>query len=180
MNKKSIVFVILQVLLSLFGLGIIVWSLCMGDTPRVPLVENVSLGVLYAAGLFYLFYGYKIPHADLFRYVLFAFAVLLGVSLVTGYSNDTVLYGTVICVALVAYMSGRLHKISEACALIVAVLVLLLVIAFARGSDPAITDTLEKLLVFNPTVLWAALSIAYLLRFRAHQDIGKTVAKVEE
>jgi len=84
--------------------------------------------VMYLLICFYAFVGYKKPHGNLLRYLMFAFGLMLisRIYVCSFFLHELtclIFYG--VSIALIAYISGRLNKIEKNRFLAVLVLLLL-------------------------------------------------------
>lgn len=176
LKKPYLVAVILQALLCLAGL-----TLTIIDTAMNPLsffANTVSI-VMYVIIIFYALIGYKIPHDNLFRYALLFYSVLYGAIylLSTELSTPMALkVGNLLCVVMIAFMSGRLQKIKD-CTIIAVLVETLFLLSSALGfaleyASSSSVSVLSKIALFNQPVLWACFATAYLIRYQRHKDAG--------
>ena len=152
------------------------WLCCL-----YPIVFNGVTGELsavMAAGIYtlvllYALYGYRVPHGNMLRYALFVCAVLLGVFYTRLPGAETLQASVLLCVALVAYMAGRLNRRKESCCIIAVVAMILLADGLYLLGTVQTTDTLQKLLPFHPLVAWCGFAVSYLSRYQLHREAGR-------
>lgn len=158
----------------------------------------ISLAMCLCA-LFYGVYGYKIPHGNLIRYLLLAFAAATASEFLL---NPGMQKPMAICILLVvilsAYMAGRLGKNTE-CKILIALVGALLVAVWAlqRFTQPPMMDMMPELPEMGMELVeervdwlkdifpadisrfltWIALGVAYLFRFDEHKMLGMEHAK---
>lgn len=166
-KKPMQVGLILQAILCFVGIEVTTGNLVKGSF-NLPL--DIVTIFLYLVVIFYALYGYKIPHGNMFRIAMLVFAYML---LMT-HAEGVMKYALFFCAVIVAYMSGRLHKYEECCAIIIGVLTILVVGSvqlFVNNLDNA-TSWYYTLAAFNPVILWGTFSLAYVVRYQLHREAG--------
>ena len=95
--------------------------------PAKSIISEVILIFIYLITGVYLLYGYRIPHGNLFKFVLLVMAFDLAISVTIDPSPVMLVNAFFILAAvIISYVSGRLHKIEKNRMLIIVILVLLL------------------------------------------------------
>ena len=186
LNNNEFVVVILISLLTVCG---IIYTIAF--MRAIPTFKVLSYLVGYALVLFYVFVGYKKPHGNTLRYIIFAFAVILlvcdtinfaasigpeipqldfaHVDLPAEMSGLSLVITDIIAAinaCLICYMSGRLHKIDENRVIVTIVAVLFTVRAVLGKDANMILNDL------NDLVIWLGLVAAYFYRYKKHKEVG--------
>ena len=143
----------------------------------VPVSKTMFICLSYILILYYGLYGYKVPHGNLLKYIMLFFALLL-VNETTleasgkypGLVNEAILLPlaiTGICIVIISYISGRLHKFNKNIYLFAIVLVLLVVRAVLMSSYRTIMFS-----NFSDVIIWLDINCAYALRYKQHKQAG--------
>jgi len=164
----------------------------------ITLVSNIAVviqestdtrtmaGISIANALFvlvYMFYEYKVPHGNMLRYVMLAFALNLGLFGMMYYKAEGNHFISTLYIVLslaVAFMSGRLGKLKKNKILSIVILALL-----AVGFALKFINMEEGLSIFrgissaSEIAEWLAIATVYLVRFDAHKESGNTVGQQE-
>jgi len=130
---------------------------------------------------FYAFVGYKKPHGNLLRYLMFIFGLMLmsRLHVCSIYKDTKSMILFTVSIALISYMSGRLNKIEKNKYIAVAVLLMLIHCSHAgMVTYELITDEtvnfVDRISMYAPAFMWIALSSAYFTRFLQHKEAGLT------
>jgi len=159
---------ILVAILSILG-----FIVCIVRFTKGPIISMITYIVMYIFIFIYAFWGYKKPHGNMLRNLFFVYAVSIAIGLISTVQYGVALYGVLdgICIALIAYVSGRLHKIKENRIIMICVFIIL-----CGGYIHALTSmTLEPLgilVLISPVIMWIDLCTAYFLRFKQHKFAG--------
>lgn len=153
---------LLQLFLCVFGLVVTILE------GTINFYANTLSVVLYVIVLFFVLYGRRLAHGPLFRFTLFAYALLLGFLHVSPYITDFAMGLVIGCVALIAYMAGRLDHRTECTVILLVVFVLLLVnaiLACIYLPTSAGAGVRSYFVLFNQPIVWACFSLTYLTRY---------------
>ena len=178
-SKKNASTGLLVLTLLLTTLGLVLTLVQLLNGTAIVFRAIVSF-IVFALIYFYTLYGYRLPHGNLMRYTMLLFAVLLGLMFNSAFMSEFVRGAIIVCVALIAFMSGRLHKQQDCKTIILIVFLILL----GDGLLSLILTTPEYLdivgrdfwsigVAFVPVITWAALSMSYWVRFRDHREAGE-------
>ena len=181
-QTKPVEFILLALLLLLTAVGLALSACAALGQTALPIIEGITL-LLYLAVMLYGFFGFNTAHGNLLRYACLLFGILTALSAVLAGGSQTVMLLQTAGAVLAAYMSGRLAKLRKNRFIIPLVFLLFLAAAFLSGGQaqpvtlPGISPLgaalLLPLLPYNTVILWTAISISYLVRFRQHIAAGK-------
>lgn len=109
-EKKYQIGIIVCGLLTLLGIVAIIGSFSVAQSDEAYICLAMMLFILY-----YTVSGYKVPHGDMLKYLMWAFAIILlrKASIELNYNEIT---GTVmvgLSALMTAYISGRLNRINQ-------------------------------------------------------------------
>ena len=173
LNNLQAAFLLAAIVLTAFG--IIETILHLGaDVPRS---KTMFICLSYIAVLYYIFYGYKIPHGNSLKYIMLFFAMMLvnAISLEAGgkypaLDSQKIMFSvmvTGVCTILVSYASGRLDRFEKNIYLFVLVLILL----FVRAVIMVHYKTLMYAYL-SDMIIWIDIICAYSIRYAQHKEAG--------
>jgi len=186
MEQKYKVAVILNAVIVGFGLicGIITVVSNLANAP-IPVFSLIEIA-MYLLICYYAFAGYKKPHGNLLRYVMFIFGLTLIPRVhvcVTVLNEMKCLIVYSVAIALISYMSGRLNKIEKNKYISVIILILLCYCGYAQCAAQADVgipiNFMGGVSVFAPAIMWIALCSAYFTRYLQHKEAGLADAPVK-
>ena len=173
LNNLQAAFLLVAVVLTTFGL--IETILHLGAD--VPKSKTIFICLSYVTIIYYVFYGYKVPHGNSLKYIMLFFALMLvnAISLEAGgkypaLDSQKIMLSvmiTGICIILVSYASGRLDRFEKNIYLFVLVLIML----FVR----AVIMVNYKTLMFaylSDMIIWIDIICAYSIRYTQHKEAG--------
>lgn len=173
LNKVQAIAFYATIALTIFGIVETLFHI-NADVPASKIMFT-CLG--YLVILYYVIFGYKIPHGNSLKYVIlfFAFILVNEMALEAGgkYPNldsQTILLSTIltsICIIIVSYLSGRLDKFEKNNSLFVIVMILLIARALLMHSYKNIMFS-----NFADVIIWIDINWVYSLRFIQHKDAG--------
>lgn len=140
-------------------------------TLRIKSILNLIITLLT---IYYASYEYKKPHGNLLKYImmLFAISIMLKIVLTESKPNNVAL--SIICMAIVAYMSGRLDRYRKNTYLAIFVAGLF----FAKSITILSTGTISLgkfFSSFETLIIWVAIFAAYVARFKIHIEAGQQI-----
>ena len=173
LNTFQIIFLCIAIALTAYG----VFETIRHIGADVPVSKTILICLSYILILYYALFGYKVPHGNLLKYIMLFFALLLvnEIALEAGgkYPNlasETILLPTTItgiCVIIISYISGRLHKFNRNIYLFALTLILLIARAFLMSNYRTIMFS-----NFSDVIIWLDINCAYALRFKQHKQAG--------
>ena len=173
LNNLQAAFLLVAAVLTIFG--IVETILHLGAD--IPKSKTMFVCMSYAAIIYYVFYGYKIPHGNSLKYIMLFFAMMMvnAISLEAGgkyqaLDNQKIMLSvmiTGICTVLVSYASGRLDRFEKNIYLFVLVLILL----FVRAVIMIHYKTLMYA-NFSDMIVWIDIICAYSIRYTQHKEAG--------
>jgi len=132
--------------------------------------------IVYILVLYYTFFCYKNPHGNMLKFVMLLFAGSLITRMLVEFSlNNTVsLVFLPLSMIFIAYIAGRLDRITENRFYVVIVLILLLYVSFTTVSVTRQYDLhfYEYVTMFEPCIAWIALVAGYFARYIEHKLAG--------
>jgi len=186
-------FLFTQAILTIVGLFMTTYTFFLGGMSQSTLF---SIG-LYLLLVIYSCWGFKVPHGNFLKVIgllLTCSIIYTGLTVVSPvetqivelhnfqFVNSILTYLFLVAAIVVVYVSGRLDKHrTNAVLLVLAIIMLLVSISYYQG---VITEVLEArqatqqmqfavhLASYNPAILIATFSIAYLTRYESHIHAG--------
>jgi len=182
--KKQVTGTVITVLFSL--LGIISAALWLSSGSSSQGLDTIILFFQATVIIVYTLWDYKIPHSNVFKYVMLFFALSMATSVYfyaeTGVPMVSVMYAVIM--ALTGYMAGRLDRIKKNYIIMSLILVLLLVkficniVDFpteAQLAELSITAPLFVIRSLSSIFMWLSLCAAYITCFKGHKQAGSEV-----
>jgi len=174
-QTKQLLLIILSIVLCILGLVYPILEIVTNKAISLEIVVKIAC---YLFALYYLLIGYKKPHGNLMKilFLFFAFVVVIQ-SIAFADSNVNAAYCSGVAALFIAYSGGRLNKLKNNQVSAIIVLVLLL-LSYAIG----LTNTTEESFLLKVTNLdlvieWAAINLAYIVRFDTHKEVGLKESK---
>ena len=143
----------------------------------VPTSKTILICLSYILILYYVIYGYKIPHGNSLKYIIIFFGLMLVNEMALeaggkypGLDQHTILLSTTItglCVIVVSYISGRLDKYEKNSYLFILTLFLLFIRTILMVNYKTIMYT-----NISDIIVWVDLYWAYALRYAQHKEAG--------
>lgn len=184
LKKDNLAVLIIICLLAVINIVVAIWTIA--DVMNVNVVITKAATIVMAiATMYYAVSGYKVPHGNLMKYLFVLYAASIGYTTIAriilfpqnlSALTETISIITIICAS---FMAGRLYKFKENIVFIIIVAVLAIInIGPIYSSSPINPNTGDASAVFvvlssfNKLFTWAALSLAYITRFKAHKEAG--------
>lgn len=190
MNKKQLKpIVITMSVLILICFAALVINVFDGGFSPLKLPPLLS----YVMAFLYLFFLYKKPHGNDIKIMYLVYAVTTAIAID---SENAVRLGKFlipVCVVLIAFMAGRLHRIDQN-KIIIPVVAALLLIATAEdiilhanlanaldqiglSDKSAVFKASEYIKMFSDIVMFGFISSVYAYRYDEHIAVGKSVPR---
>ena len=173
LNAFQIVLLCIAVVLTAYG----VFQTIRHIGADVSISKTMFICLSYILILCYGLFGYKVPHGNLLKYIMLFFALLLvnEMALEAGgkypnLSSEAILWPisiTGICIVIISYIAGRLHKFNQNIFLFSITLVLLVVRALLMSHYRTIMFA-----NFSDVIIWFDINCAYALRYKQHIQAG--------
>ena len=180
-KKSTKIGLLISAILVLIGIGFSIFTFITDFTGR-PIGIQIHMCwvfVMYFVVLIYSLWGYKKPHGNMLRYVIFAFGLVIMLKLLlpgrpdTGAANYAANGCDGLAVTLIVFMSGRLQNIDKNKILMLTVGILLtaggVILSFV---NPAFNINSFARSLSQP-ICWAALCLAYTARYEQHKAAGQ-------
>lgn len=143
----------------------------------VPTSKTIIMCLSYLAILYYGAYGYKVPHGNTLKYIIFFFALILVNELALesggkypGLAPETTIVPAALtgfCIIFASYVSGRLHKFNRNIYLCSITLALLVVRALLMSGYRTIMFA-----DFSDVIIWFDIVCVYAVRYNQHKEAG--------
>lgn len=136
-------------------------------------IADVFFLLLYVILLYYVVYGYSIPHGNLLRYCYFLYSVTMIFNIAfKPTTNMPMDIAFSLFTVSVAYISGRLNKYEKNKTLICIITIILVIgiisgIVFGEGKDLS-----TPLVIISQLISWACLNLSYFARYADHKEAG--------
>lgn len=129
---------------------------------------------LYILLFYYVIAGFKRPHGNLLRYLIWAFIVLLYLKLNGAFAMGEKAVCTILVAAitLTAYVSGRLNKFRQNRVLCIIILALVIATGLLLGIQLGFMDAFVGISLFTPSIIWIDITFSYLMRYHMHKEAG--------
>jgi len=186
-------FLFTQAILTIVGLFMTTYTFLLGGMSQSTIISIC----LYLLLVIYSCWGYKVPHGNFLKVIgLFLTCAIIytGLSVVSPieiqivelhnfqFINSILTYLFLVAAIIVVYVSGRLDKHrTNAALLVIAIIMLIISISYYQGVITEVLNAREAtqqiqfavhLSSFNPAILVATFSIAYLTRYESHIHAG--------
>lgn len=171
-NKKAnTLLLVVGLIVAAAGLCAMVWNM-ISELPTDIRTINIASIIVCVLTVFYGVSGYNIPHGNVMRVCLLAYACLFAVDIyflgqsLAPFAKIAILASVVIA----AYMAGRLLKKTRNIISFVVVLALQIVGQLTAGPS---ADAHVTALYWSEIALWCAMGLIYIARFESHIQAGK-------
>ena len=170
-NELGKAALVLLVALCALGAILLVVQMCQSREVETTFLSDAIILVMYLMVLSYALQGYKVPHGNVMRFTILAYAVLLSVlfSVFAPAAWLSPLYQ--ISAILAGYTAGRLHKQKECTMVMLFVSVVLLGGALYGASRSGEWN------LFHQPIIWICMMVAYLVRYDEHKQAGEAAGK---
>jgi len=175
-DKRYTLGLILTALVCVAGIVLSVFAII--NSKKFDIANFLEM-LIYLLSGYYVIEGYRKPHGNLVKYLLWGFGFTLitrAISYATMSQVSAYLYG--LAAVGVCYMSGKLNKLRNNIILGSSIFLLLLagyIIAVCTSSQ---SDRFGVALLCAPIIQWAVVMGTYVLRFHLHKEAGSKVAKI--
>lgn len=173
LNNVQVVGLCATIALTLFGIV----ETILHIKADVPTSKTILICLSYLLILYYVFYGYKIPHGNSLKYIIIFFSLMLVNEIALeaggkypGLNQKTILFSvmvTGITIIIVSYISGRLNKYENNSYLFILTLILLFIRAILMVNYKTIMYS-----NISDIIVWIDLYWAYALRYNQHKEAG--------
>lgn len=142
------------------------------NNPKPLAITFISLRIVIVIGtIVYTLVGYKKPHGNMLRTILFFFAGFLGIVALTAY-NGVNGFLSMVAAINISYVAGRLNRIGGNRNLLFLVGLFLAcgqVVEIINANNHTAVTVINILL---PLIIFTALAFSYTARFEAHKAAG--------
>lgn len=132
-------------------------------------VALVEMGLLF----YYVIAGFKKPHGNLLRYIIWIFVLFL-MFLFSGavmMQNQISAILLIVLISVTSYVSGRLNKIKQNMVLFILLFIINIVFNFMVLTDGYTGMAPDMVFVyFITSILWLDITFAYILRYHMHKE----------
>lgn len=174
-KREAITLFVLMILTFAGLIGTLVgFAQAIGNGDTGSSLTALALLVLYGLMIYYAFAGYKKPHGNLLKIILFVFAATAAINALdaSGLSNIFVLYLCMAVVIIAAHLAGILDRF-ERCKLLF--LVNFIIIVITAILDQSTKQGIMVFVIFSFPVLWLDIFASYVQGYKEHKEAGKKV-----
>ena len=171
-NTPILIAKIVVLLLCVLYVICAVWT--MTTKPNIKPIIGIIVTCLT---VYYMFVGYKIPHANLLRYL---FIIVDLASLFYFWHTfahlekllDVYELLLLLEIAIVAYVAGRLNKFKENIVLLSVTFIIEVISCCHASIVFNTTSVMAQINLFNKAILLLALIVSYIARYKEHKEAG--------
>ena len=175
-DKKTTIYRLVIAVIALVGLAVSIASFIWRLNNALPIRSFVLAAVYYGFVFYYGIYGYQKPHGNMIRYLLLILAVYVAYSItimVERWDISGIIFtASNLAAVFIAYIAGRLNKVSKNIVWAVVITVLLLIKSFWPIEDNLSVYALFVLDRTMPLFMWATVAFIYFFRYKEHKQAG--------
>ena len=173
LNNAQLIILLVAAAVTIFGIVETLLHVNAG----VPVSKSLFVCLGFLSIIYYALYGYKVPHGNHLKGIILLFALILvdGLGLeagriLPGLTDQAVLYSacvTGVCIGIVCYVAGRLHKFNQNIYLITLTTILLIVRIILMLN--------ARMVMFGniaDAIIWVDITCVYAIRYKQHREAG--------